>query len=251
MITQQLTQLIQFLVNQLGYEIKKIKPPYAARATNLPTPYIEREEFGASNLEVKLERLKSGGSFEHPDIINLNEAVVLLLGSDKRIVELGCGTGKFASKAAQDLSRIVVASEFDRSTYDWCLHNIPPRENLTFVNGPILQESGYFNVSVSIEVIEHIADFVEFLKEMRRLAPRSLITTPNRKRSKSDYHAGPPAYFQHVREWTAGEFYWVLRCFWDDVELYGMISHTIPEFVQVDIDTCLSPLIADCRLPKN
>lgn len=211
--------------------------------------YLEREEYGPSNLEEKLERAKSGGPFEYPDIMNLNRAVLSMVGDESRIVELGAGTGKFALAVANELRRSVVASEYDKKTYHWCLHNIGESELLKFVNGPVTSAYGQFDLAVSIEVVEHVKNFHEFLKGISELAPRALITTPNRMRSIRDYHSGPPRFIKHVREWTAGEFYWVLRCFWADVKMYGVISNSKPAVTEVSVDTRLSPLIADCRDP--
>ncbi len=240
---------VKLSVEYFGYEIKKKSLQPKFRVVEADVPYKEREEYGASCLETKLENLKQGLPFECADIVNLNHAVALLIEDEKRIVELGSGTGKFAREASLDASRFVLASEFDAPTYRWCLDNVPPKENLQFINGRVDCHSARFDLSVSIEVVEHIKDYCSFLMEMSHLAPRSLITTPNRKRGKSFFHNGPPNYFKHVREWTAGEFYWVLRSFWNDVRLYGLTSQIDPTFIKVDVDTTLSPLIADCRLP--
>jgi len=251
MSSKKLKRYAGSILRRMGYQITRIKDEPDSNLIESDMPYFEREEYGASNLQTKLDNLKDGLPFEYPDIVNLNNAVALLLGGDKKIVELGSGTGKFAFSSAQERTRTIVASEFDQLTYEWCLKNIPEQDNLKFLNGPVASELGPFDVSVSIEVVEHLSDFVGFLREMASLAPRSLITTPNRKRSIADYHAGPPDYFKHVREWTAGEFYWVLRCFWKNVRLYAMTSQTEPSFIKVNIDTSLSPLIADCRSPIN
>ena len=61
--------------------------------------------------------------------------------------------------------------------------------------------------------------------------------------------AAPPPVAKHVREWTAGEFYWVLRCHWRDVELYAMPNPYVPEVVPIRVTETSSPLIADCRRP--
>lgn len=249
MSSKKLKRYAGSILRRMGYEITPIKDEPISSLIESDMPYFERKEYGASNLRQKIDRVNHGLNFEWPDIVNLNNAVIRFLDVKENVVELGSGTGKFASIAAQDCSRFVVASEFDRLAYEWCIENIPKSDNLLFLNGPIPRELGPFDVSVSIEVIEHVKNYVGFLKDMQSLAPRSLITTPNRKRSIENYHAGPPAYFQHVREWTAGEFYWVLRCFWNDVRLYAMTSQTEPHFIKVNVDTSLSPLIADCRSP--
>lgn len=73
---------------------------------------------------------------------------------------------------------------------------------------------------VALEVIEHIKDYVGFLKHLKRVAPKAIISTPNKNRSYNDSILSIPEYDEHVREWTAGEFYWVLRVFYKNVNLY-------------------------------
>jgi len=242
--------IIRSGLNHLGYEIARQRTE--KNDVNIPKspPYIEREEYGASNLQTKLENVKVGRPFEYPDIVNLNHAVALFIEEEINIVELGSGTGKFAIKASEDKRRRIIASEFDEATYAWCMGHVQ-RENISFINGAVPKHLAPFDVVVSIEVVEHLSDYSGFLRECASLAPRALLTTPNRKRERKHYHPGPPVYFKHVREWTAGEFYWVLRCFWTDVRLYGLTSQSEPSYIPVDIDTCLSPLIADCRNPMN
>jgi len=251
MLSKKLKRYAGLILRRIGYEITPIKDEPDSSLIESDMPYFERKEYGASNLQTKLENVKAGLPFEFPDIINLNNAILRLLENEKNIIELGSGTGKFAFAASQDYSVRVVASEFDRYTYEWCLDNIPKQDNLIFLNGPPTNDLGPFDLAVCIEVVEHVKDYVGFLNEMKSLAPRSLITAPNRKRSTTAYNAGPPVYYKHVREWTAGEFYWVLRCFWNDVRLYAMTSQTEPHFIKVNVDTSLSPLIADCRSPIN
>jgi 2-polyprenyl-3-methyl-5-hydroxy-6-metoxy-1,4-benzoquinol methylase len=227
-----------------GFELYRSAPVPA------PCVYREREEFGPSNLQIKLDRVNQGRPFENPDILALNQVVCSLLESEERIVELGAGTGMFAQMASEDPGRFILASEFDRETWQWCMDNLPPRDNVRFVNGPCAPEDGPFDAVVAVEVVEHIADYRSFLETCAGLAPRALLTTPNRRRGAWSFTAGPPSYPEHVREWTAGEFYWVLRCFWNDVRLYGMPDAFMPQCAPIDVNSMASPLIADCRRPR-
>ena len=54
------------------------------------------------------------------------------------------------------------------------------------------------------------------------MSPKAIITTPNKDKSLEHALASPPIYYQHVREWDAGEFYWILKMFYKRVELYAM-----------------------------
>jgi SAM-dependent methyltransferase len=249
-------KMIRYILRYYGYEIIPYKAKIGAEANKSKSaavifpyvPYIERPEYGASNIQTKLENLSKGLPFEFPDMLNLNNAVATLIGDASRIVELGSGTGNFATAAVQHSKCNVVASEFDKATHEWVKEN-KPHPNIEYHHGPLSADCPKFDLVVSVDVIEHIADYRSFLIECVRLADRALITTPNRSRDEQNYHCGPPVYYKHVREWTAGEFYWVLRLFYKNVKLYGMTSQTEPKYVPVDIDTRLSGLIADCNMP--
>jgi hypothetical protein len=104
-------------------------------------------------------------------------------------------------------------------------------------------------VAVSIEVVEHVRNYPAFLANIAMLAPRAIITTPSKLRPGAGDPAGPPSYEQHVREWTPGEFFWVLRCYFDDVRLYTLPDPLVPELEAIMVSDLRSPLIADCRQP--
>lgn len=222
---------------------------YAASVPREGLRYCENAEVGPKNLQVKLERQKNGGPFEWPDIMALNQAVAGLVGDATKIVNIGAGTGAFESFAAKDTGRCFVASEFDSECVEWCKSN-RSRPNVTYTSltmGELLGKYGKFDLAVSIEVIEHVSEFAAFLTEFRQLADQAIITTPNRDRTLNHALASSPAYKQHVREWDAGEFYWILRVFYREVELYAMPDTVRPVVERVGPLTSMSPLIAVCR----
>ncbi len=57
----------------------------------------------------------------------------------------------------------------------------------------------------------------------------------------------PPRYEQHVREWTAGEFHWVLRSFYAEVRIYAMPDVYSPVTQEIGPLSTMTPLIAVCR----
>jgi hypothetical protein len=211
---------LQSVFRAFGCECRRI-PKLAENVAprEQSVPYRENPETGAVNLAEKEARVAAGGPFEWPEMIVLNEAVVSLLGPAKRIVELGGGTGQFAMEAAKDASKHIICSEYDKLAHEWAKNN-RPFANVEYVNGPVDVGQGPFDIVVSIEVVEHVADFVQFLRICSMLAPQAILTTPNRARSPKANYAGPPEYRYHVREWDAGELYWVLRCFYHRVDLY-------------------------------
>jgi 2-polyprenyl-3-methyl-5-hydroxy-6-metoxy-1,4-benzoquinol methylase len=225
--------------------------------------YREREEGGPVNIAVKLERAAAGGRFEPPDVELINIAAETLVENERRILEVGAGTGMFASRAARDPRRTIFASEMDRATVEWATAN-RPFANVTYGSRLLADvATDEFDLAVSLEVIEHISDFAGFLDEIAYVAPRAILSTPNKNRSAFESIANTPEFGEHVREWTAGEFYWVLRVFYDDVRLYtidhfnrGVTMLAAGQNPDITLRPCglLSrelPLLADCRRPRR
>ncbi len=212
--------------------------------------YAENVEVGAKNLSEKLTRVQNGGLFEWPNIVALNWAVARMVGDARKIVEIGCGTGAFAYEAAADPRRQILAADGDGEAIAWAREN-RSRPNIMYTDQWIVADDGPFDLAASMEVVEHLDDYHGMLKLMCALAPKSIVTTPNRSRAAETRHAGPPTYHQHVREWTAGEFYWVLKSHWDSVSLFAMPNVYVPEFVPVDVDTMMTPIIAVCESPRR
>jgi hypothetical protein len=248
-------RIVRRLLRKLGFEVHYVgrassyvaQPPPAAISVS---PYVENPESGTVDFAEKLAREARGEPFEWPNIVAVNRAVVTLLGDATRIAELGGGTGCFAFEAGADLSRMIVCSELDADASRWArAHRARP--NITYLNRALTRTDGPFDVVVAVEVVEHIEGYVEFLRACVELSPRAILTTPNRARGPRFDIPGPPETKKHVREWTAGEFYWVLRAFYRDVKLYGMPNPYVPELVPIRVTDTLSPLVADCRMPQG
>ena len=107
-----------------------------------------------------------------------------------------------------------------------------------------------FEIVVAIEVVEHLSDYSTFLTEVATVAPRAIITTPNKNRNPFDSIANTPTYGGHVREWTSGEFYWVLRAFYSDVEMYT-ISRFSAEIEQFKVNENITPTLTKCSVLEH
>lgn len=226
--------------------------------------YTERPEGGPTNLETKLARQAGGGPFEPFSVSLVNRAAAQLIGNPATIFEAGCGTGMFASFVAEQNKTVqITASEFDEKTLAWAREH-RSTSNIMF-RRLAFEEclDDQFDLVVALEVIEHLSDFSGFLKGCSRVAPRAIISTPNKGRDPFSSIANTPAYGEHTREWTAGEFFWVLRCFYDDVELYTLPcfkeqvrrytadASYVPTVRRCSVLEREEPLIAKCGSPRR
>ena len=243
---------IKRVLRKVGLEVEYVGVRRSGRGSGVvgeaSAPYRENAEVGPVNLSEKKARQAEGEPFEWPNIVALNQAVAGLVGADRRIVELAGGTGCFAVEASKNPERVIVCSELDSAASRWAAEN-RPRPNVRYIDRMPTSEDGPFDLVVAVELIEHVEDYVGLLRQCTMLAPRAIITTPNRQRGPKFDVAGPPPVAKHVREWTAGEFYWVLRSFYGDVRLYAMPNPYVPEVVPIQVTDRLTPLIADCRKP--
>ena len=236
----------QSIADRFGYEIRR-KPVSGEKIPLNQSPYVENPETGGINFDEKEKRTSEGGFFEWPNMVALNWACAKLAGSAREILDIGGGTGCFAFEASAVPDRRIVCVDLDKKAIEWAQDH-RPRPNIEYVAGDIPGEKGPFDLVVAVDVIEHVADFSSFLRTCCSLAPRAIITTPNKAR-EADRVAGPPSYHQHVREWTPGEAYWVLRCFYEEVELYSMPNVFVPELIRIGIDSELTPIVAYCTNP--
>jgi SAM-dependent methyltransferase len=131
------------------------------------------------------------------------------LARGKRVLDAGCGAGYGSAELAQAAQSVIgvdiapEAVEFARRNYQ--------SENLSFelASGAALpHEDSSFDLVVAFEVIEHIENWLDFLKEARRvLAPTGqfIVSTPN-KRYYTESRGPEGANPYHVHEFTFDEF---------------------------------------------
>ncbi len=239
--------IVNGVLSKFGYRIWPIVMDYG-------NEYKENEEFGGKNLSIKIERKSKGGHFEWPNMIALNQAISCFVKDAKTVVNIGSGTGTFEWFAASKFKNTkFIASELDEECTRWCREN-RQLKNIEYVSmsmQEISKKYGEFDLAIAVDVIEHVKDYKKFLTEFSILSNRAVITTPNKARDFESLIASPPKYYQHVREWTAGEFYWVLKMFYSVVELYSMPNPFIAELKKIGILSNMTPLIALCLNNKN
>jgi len=223
---------------------------YQTALSHISTPaYRPNKPTGAYNFEAKMARLKQGEFFEWPNMVALNWTIAAMAGQAKSIIEVGGGTGCFAYEAAVDPHRKILCLEADEGARNWASQH-RARPNITYDNKELKNIPDMsFDLLVSIGVIEHIEDYNVFLEECSRVASRAILTSSNRFFVSNGLLS--PQYPQHVQEWSAGEFYYVLKGYWNNVFLYSMPDPYIPLCTPCDINTTLSPVIAVCYANNN
>jgi SAM-dependent methyltransferase len=134
------------------------------------------------------------------------------------VLEVGCGEGRGIDlvlpraksySAIDKIANVIDQLKKKHPTGSFFSGNIPPL-------GPFADDS--FDVVITFQVIEHIQDDVQFLKEIHRvLKPGGLviITTPNRPMSLS---RNP----WHIREYTGKELGDLCRKIFRTVEVKGI-----------------------------
>jgi SAM-dependent methyltransferase len=131
------------------------------------------------------------------------------LARSKRVLDAGCGTGYGSALLAQD-ALVVFGVDLDAQAAAYA-HAGYSQPNLFFSRGscaalPIASAS--LDLIVAFEVIEHIAEWREFLAEARRVLQPSgqfVVSTPNKNyyaTSRGVSGANP----YHVHEFTCEEF---------------------------------------------
>ncbi len=224
-----------------GYEIVRLRP-------DDPNGFGENPWVPPLKLSERLARVEAGGDFETPAERSLSHAVARFVGGARRIVCLGPGTGVFEAFVAVDSSLEILGLLPDADSLDWCRTH-RTGSNLEFAElrlGQVLEEHGSFDLALAIDVLDGSDDFPGFLAELSRLSERAVVTVTNRSRSHEALVARRPIDRHHVRAWTAGELYWVLRGFYRAVDLYGMPDPHVPQLQRVGQFSELSPLIAVC-----
>jgi cyclopropane fatty-acyl-phospholipid synthase-like methyltransferase len=119
----------------------------------------------------------------------------------ERVLDLGCGEGAFSAAllahGAHPVAVEVVAEPVRRARARFPDLDV----RLAALDGPLVLDDGSFDVVWAGETIEHVADVVGWLSEVRRVLPsggRLLLTTPDHPPALLHALADDPAAFaQH------------------------------------------------------
>ena len=133
------------------------------------------------------------------------------------VLEIGTGEGYGAEILAPHATRFIT---IDKTTPE----NLYQAANVEFAEAavpPIPAANNSFDYVVSFQVIEHIEEDIDFVREVARvLRPggKFVVSTPNAPMSLT---RNP----WHVREYNADELRNLLECHFSNVEAYGVIGN--------------------------
>ena len=221
---------------------------YNSEISALGIQYTERKGSNALSFSDKKKKEIEEKTFEKPDFIALNQAISCFIKHAKSIVNIGSGVGTFEWFASVDNSLTFTAVEFDKGNIEWSKKH-RQRKNITYCSTPmseLIKDKKKFDLAVSLDVIDHIYEFGTFLSEFSTLADRGIISITNKDRAFQTSIAETPQESSYCREWNAGEFYWVLRAFYKNVQLYSLPDPFVPKVEKIGFMSTLSPVIAVC-----
>lgn len=259
-VKRELTQTALKQVDRAQRVVNKVRSLRQQPAATRPTvdervyvgeqilPYQENpERKGVNMAEV---RLKNGDPLDWPNILALNWATTSLIRDAKQIVEIGSGTGPFTEYASLDPTRQIDCFEEDDFARNKAIE-LRSKPNVNFYREYNANLRKRYDLLVSVEVIEHVDDLGGFLSFCSSLSPRAIFSTPNRLALRGKDHEGPPPYSPHVREFTPGELYWLLRQHYKQVFLYHMPDVFVPWLEPLTLSTQGTPIIAECLNPVS
>ena len=174
------------------------------------------------------------------------------LVKDKDILDIASGEG-YGSAILADYAKSVTAIDIDVSSIDHA-NNKYHKDNLTYQQGSCLQipcDDNCFDVVVSFETLEHLAEQTQMLAEINRVLKVDgllIISTPDKK------HYSDATGFTnefHVKELYKHEFQELLDAHWKQQIWYAqaMSFHSVLEKLDNDEikkrDNCYSSDILD------
>jgi 2-polyprenyl-3-methyl-5-hydroxy-6-metoxy-1,4-benzoquinol methylase len=96
------------------------------------------------------------------------------IGEPKRVLEVGCGEGVIADRLHRRFGEVVAVDLPDAGLRAWW-QNYPGPGYLHADAHHLPFDDGQFDLVVSVEVLEHLTDPVQGLREMTRVARRHVI----------------------------------------------------------------------------
>lgn len=141
-----------------------------------------------------------------------------------RVLEIGSGEGYGANYLASYCPDII-ATDLSLQALSHAAECYPNVRYCQTLGSSLPFVSNAFDVVISFQVIEHIADAAVYAQEVHRvLKPQGqfILTTPNRRWRLLPFQKPTNPY--HVREYSERELRRFLHQFFDQVQLYGVMA---------------------------
>lgn len=157
----------------------------------------------------------------------------------KRVLDYGCGSG-YGSARIAEVAASVDAVDVAEDAVAFAQAKFG-RDNLSFrridPDAPLPFESARFDVVLSFQVFEHVADTARYLSEIRRvLVPGGTLMLVTPDRSTRLLPLQKPWNRWHLHEYGADELARALSRHFDEVEMLGMSG--APDVIGVEVRRC-------------
>lgn len=134
------------------------------------------------------QKLEKDGLHPKHRIMNYHKFFVDNTGETDTVLDIGCGNGALTYDVAGKAKK-VVGIDLDKQNISIANRKYL-RENIEYIHGDALTDlpNDTFDVIILSNVLEHIDKRVEFLKSLKKLAPKFLIRVPMLNRSWIDLY---------------------------------------------------------------
>jgi SAM-dependent methyltransferase len=167
--------------------------------------------------------------------------------TDRSVLDFGCGTG-YGTHALADSCREIVGVDIAPDAIDYARVTYT-HPNLSYVgirrveDAPLPFPDERFDVVLSFQVIEHVADVDAYLREVQRvLAPAGTFICATPERATRLFPKQRPWNLYHLHEYGEHELGAELRRHFPAVELFGMTADR--ELLDVELRRCRSRRLA-------
>jgi ubiquinone/menaquinone biosynthesis C-methylase UbiE len=145
--------------------------------------------------------------------------------ANRVVLDVACGSGYGAGYLARKGARLVIGG--DRAAgaiYEAVRYYKKDGPEFALLDATRLPyRDGSFDVMISFETIEHIAEYEKFLGECRRVLRNNstfICSTPNVRVPGAEKAINP----YHINEFSSEQLYQILSCYFEDVRLLGQGS---------------------------